>query len=255
MIKSLITKFRNSSVEVKASIAYTICNILQRSLSFITLPLFTRLLTTEQYGQGTVYSSWESLLTLVVTLNLAYGSFSTAMIKFENERGKYIAAINGLCTMLMICFMLVYLPFRNAWNRFLELPTFMVVFLVISILCNNALQLWYGKERFEYRYKKVVIVTLTISILSPVIALLLIMGVQEKGYAKIIGMALCTIILGFICYASFGIKERTFYDEKFWKYALNFNIPLIPYYLSQTIFNQSDRIMISHMVGQDKAAI
>ena len=57
---SLFSKIKDKMlpVEVKASTAYTICSILQRSLSFITLPLFTRLLTTEEYGQSTVYNSW-----------------------------------------------------------------------------------------------------------------------------------------------------------------------------------------------------
>ena len=36
---------------------------------------------------------------------------------------------------------------------------------------------------------------------------------------------------------------------------MGFNIPLLAYYFSQVIFNQSDRIMISHMVGTDKAAL
>ena len=36
---------------------------------------------------------------------------------------------------------------------------------------------------------------------------------------------------------------------------MGFNIPLIPYYLSQVVFNQSDRIMISHISGTDKAGL
>lgn len=40
-----------------------------------------------------------------------------------------------------------------------------------------------------------------------------------------------------------------------WKYAFGMNGVLIVYYLSQVIFNQSDRIMISHMLGMDQAAL
>ena len=42
-------------------------------------------------------------------------------------------------------------------------------------------------------------------------------------------------------------------NKNFWRFALSFNIPLIPYYLSQVLFNQSARIMISNMVGLDEA--
>ena len=41
----------------------------------------------------------------------------------------------------------------------------------------------------------------------------------------------------------------------FWKYIFAFNLPLITYYVSQVIFNQSDRIMISHLTGKDDAAV
>ena len=43
------------SVQVKASLAYTFCSIIQKGLSFLTLPIFTRLLTLEQYGQCSIY--------------------------------------------------------------------------------------------------------------------------------------------------------------------------------------------------------
>ena len=81
MIFSKLKK-KNSAipVTVKASTAYIVCTIFQKCLSFITLPLFTRLLTKEQYGQYTIYSSWSGILTMFLTLNLAYGSFSKAMI-------------------------------------------------------------------------------------------------------------------------------------------------------------------------------
>ena len=255
---NVFSKLKDKSVpvEVKASAAYTICSILQKSLSFITLPLFTRLLTTEEYGQSTVYSSWASILVIFLTLNLPYGSFNTAMVKHEDKRDSYISAINGLCTVLTSVFLFViYFPFHRLWNKLFELPTILVVFMVLESLMNNATQLWMGKQRFEFRYKKVVAITLLISIAAPILSFILVMNSQEKGYARIIGNSIVTIGCGLILYLRCLHMGKKLYDKVFWKYALSFNIPLIPYYLSQTIFNQSDRIMISHMVGTDKAAI
>ena len=256
---SLFSKIKDKTlpVEVKASTAYTICSILQRSLSFITLPLFTRLLTTEEYGQSTVYNSWMSILTILLTLNLPYGSFNTAMVKYEKNRDGYISSINGLCTVFAAVFLfVVYLPFFTVWNKAFELPTFMMAFMVVEALFNNATQLWMGKQRFEFRYKKVIAVTLLTSIASPVLSFVLVINTHEKGYSRIIGNSIITIVCGLVLYLRCLHNNcRRLYDKEFWKYALSFNIPLIPYYLSQTIFNQSDRIMISHMVGTDKAAI
>lgn len=50
-------------------------------------------------------------------------------------------------------------------------------------------------------------------------------------------------------------KGRRFFDKDIWKFALAFNLPLIPHYLSQTVLGQADRIMISKMVGSTEAAL
>ena len=109
-IKRTMEKWQSMSINVKVSTAYAVCSILQRCLSFITIPLFTRLLSTEQYGQFTVYSSWSGIITIFITLNLAYGSFSTAMVKFEEKREEYIASIQGICLVLAGLFFLIYFP-------------------------------------------------------------------------------------------------------------------------------------------------
>ena len=101
------SKWNKIPVTAKVSIAYAVCSILQKCLSFITMPLFTRLLTTEQYGQFTVYQSWYGILSIFLTLNLAYGSFSTAMVKYEKDRNGYISAVEGICVMLSLIFFTV----------------------------------------------------------------------------------------------------------------------------------------------------
>lgn len=255
MIEKLFKKYKEIPISLKASVAYTVCNILQRCMSFITLPLFTRILTTDEYGQSSVYSSWLSIVTIFISLYLGYGSFSKAMMKFEKQRDRYIASANGICVFIAVLFFIVYLPFRNQFNTFLEMPTTLVVFMIFEIIAGNALQCWNGKMRFEYKYKSVVAVTLVMSVLSPIMSYILIINSDEKGYARIIGNSIVTIAIGGFLLIQNWIKEKRIYTKEFWKYALGFNIPLIPYYLSQVVFNQSDRIMISHIQGVDKAGI
>lgn len=255
MIKSLKEKWSQIPLTVKVSTAYAVCSILQKCLSFITLPLFTRLLTTEQYGQYTIYSSWSGILTIFLTLNLAYGSFQTAMVKFENRREEYITSIQAICMILCCVFLAIYLPFQNSWNQLFELPTPFVILLVAEIIFSTATQLWMGKNRFEFKYKSVVLVTLLTSILSPIVAFILVELVDEKGYARISGYAIVNILIGFVLFAYNSQKGKHFYNKEFWKYAVEFNVPLLAYYLSQVVFNQSDRIMISHITGTGDAAM
>ena len=254
-LNKLSNKIKAIPEGVKASAAYTVCSILQRCLSMITMPLFTRILTQEQYGQYSVYLSWMNILTIFITLNMAYGSFSKAMVKFDNDRHGYVAAVQNVTLVLAGAFLLLYLPLRNILNPLLELPTPLVLLMVAEIVLQSALLCWYGQRRFEYKYKGVVILTLLVSVLSPILAYFLVANAAEKGYARIIGYAGVVIVAGLGCFIYSAIKGKGGMKKQYWKYALCFNIPLIPYYLSQVVFNQSDRIMISHMSGTDKAGI
>lgn len=250
----IIEKWRNVPLAVKVSTAYAMCSILQKCLSFLTLPLFTRLLTTEQYGQYTIYQSWSSILTIFLTLNLAYGSFSTAMVKFEKHRDTYISSLQGICLVLCAVFILIYFPLKTLWNQLFRLPTFLVLIMVLEILTTAGMQFWTGKKRFEYKYKSVIFVTLLQSFAAPLLALILVQHSEEKGYARIIGYAFVYIVIGGILFCINFFRGKRVYSKEFWRYAFRFNTPLIVYYLSQMIFNQSDRIMIDHYCGEGDAA-
>ena len=245
----------SGSKEVKASSAYVICSVLQRCLSFITLPIFTRLLTTNEYGISTVYTSTMGVVIIFTTLNLPYGSFSPAMMKFEKDREGYISAVNTICSLFTVVYFLIYLLFRDFWNGLLDLPTELMVLMGFEMLFHTAIQFWMGKARFEYRYKPFVVVTLMISIVGTICSILAVLFLPNKGVVKVIAHGLVISIIGLVIFIQSLVKGRKPFNKEYWKYALSFNIPLIPYYLSQIIFNQSDRLMINSMTGRSDAAV
>lgn len=250
-----LKKYKTLSVEVKASFFYTVCSVLQKCLSFITLPLFTRLLSVAQYGQYTVYSSWLSIFSIFITLNLSYGTFNTAMVKFKDNRDGYIASIQGISTILATICLIVCLVFHELISVWLDLPTVLIVVMICECLFSFSYLCWCAKSRFEYKYMAIVVVTLVMAVASPVVAYILVCNVEEKGYARIIGYAGVTILIGLYFYVYNFVKGKSFFNKDFWKYALRFNVPLIIYYLSQSIFNQSDRLMINYYCGEEQAAM
>ena len=84
---------------------------------------------------------------------------------------------------------------------------------------------------------------------------ILVINANDKVIARILGLVLVEMI-GF-SWLSFVqiIIGKIFYSKKYWKYAILFNLPLIPHYLSQIVLNSADRIMISSMVGESEAGI
>ena len=88
-MNKIIQKYKNSNVAIKAALWFTICNLLQKGITMISMPIFTRLLSTEQYGVLTIYNSWYSIISIIVTLNLAGGVIFNAMTKYEDDKDRY----------------------------------------------------------------------------------------------------------------------------------------------------------------------
>ena len=67
--KGYLEKYHSFPVQVRASFWFLICSFLQRGISTLTTPIFTRLLSTAEYGQFNVFNSWLSILCVFITLN------------------------------------------------------------------------------------------------------------------------------------------------------------------------------------------
>ena len=255
-MKSLLEKYRSLPVEVKASSWYMICNVVQNALGFITLPIFSRILSTEEYGLFSVYLTWMNLLIIFTNLNLQYGVFNTAMIKFEKERDRFISAVQGLTTVLSLTWLVIYALAADLWNKVFELPPMIMIVMAIEMLFYPAKDYWSGKLRFDYKYKATVIYTIALAIINPLVCIIAISGTDgDRGIVRIVGAAIINILFYGVIYVHNFIKGKVFYNKEYWKYALEFGLPLVAYYLSQMIFNQSDKLMIQHMAGIDKAGI
>ncbi len=254
-IKLFLKKYNNFPVPAKAALWFAVCNFLQRGADFLTTPIFTRLLTPEQYGVYTVYKSWYNVISIFATLNLSAGVFNNGMIKYENDRDRYTSAVLGLSMTTTAILLVIYLCAHNYFNELLGLPSILVIAMFIELFFIPAYSLWSARQRFDYSYKALILCTAVIAILSPIIGVVAVLLSEHKAEARVLSYVGVQVCIGIVlCFVNF-YKGKSFCVKKYWRYALWFNIPLIPHYLSLTILGQADRIMIDRMVGRSEAAI
>ncbi len=252
---NLIEKYKSISVKVRASFWFLICSFLQKGISVITTPIFTRLLSTEEYGNYNDFDSWLKIITIFVSLHLYSGVYTQGMIRFSEDRRRFSSSIQGLTLLLAVSWTVIYLLFMKYWNNLFDLTTVQMLAMLVMIWATSAFNLWAGEQRVEYKYQKLVIATLIVSIAKPVIGIIFVKNAEDKVTARILGLMLVELV----CYTGFFIVQmirgKQFCSKKYWKHALMFNLPLLPHYLSQTVLNSSDRIMIKRMVGPSEAGI
>ena len=255
MIRKLIDKYSNLSVQIKATIWFFVCSVLQRGISTITTPIFTRLMNTSEYGQFGVFNSWLSVVQIIVTLQLCSGVYTMGVVKFKKDEKVFISSVQGLNLVLCFVWTVIYLLFHNFWNSLFSLTTVQMLAMFLMIWSSTAFNFWSTAQRNKFRYRGLVIVTLAVSFFKPVLGILFVVNSQDKVTARILGLALVEVI----AYSGFFfvqmLRGKKFFSAKYWKYVIIFNLPLIPHYLSGTILAGADRIMIQKMEGASKAGI
>lgn len=247
--------YNQLSKPVKASLWFTISSVIQKGIQFLTVPILTRMMSESQYGEYSVFLAWHQIISIFATLNLWNYVLNNGMIKYERDRDAFLSSLQGLSTLTTLILFVLYLCFTQVWETATRLsrPTMHIMFLELFFL--PSFEYWCARRRFEYRYRGVVFLSILIAVLVPLVSIPLIMVTENKGLSAIAGRTLTSAAVYLIPWFYIAYKGRKFYSQEYWRFALKFNIPLIPHFLSIIILQQSDRIMISHICGDDKAAI
>lgn len=257
MFSKIKTKYSSMPVQVRASLWFLISTFMQKAVSVISTPIFTRLLTTQQYGEYNVFQSWMGIITVIVTLNLFYGVFLQGLVKFEHEAKIYASSMQGLTLALCSFWTVIYFIFHDFFNQLFELNTVQMSFMLIMIWTSAVFQFWSAEQRVNNKYRLLVGLTILVMIAQPAIGVVLVQlsDAAYKATARIMGMVIVNIAAYTWCFFVQMKRGKKFFSKKYWLYALKFNLPLVPHYLSQTLLYGSDRIMISRYVSESAAGI
>lgn len=250
----LLNKYKKLNNFIKAALWFTVCNAMTRAGVLICTPFYTRILTSEQYGEYAVWHSWNGIIAAFTTLSLYNSGFTVGMTKYEKDRDRYTSSMMGLTTILSGIALLIYSSVISG-NVISICPAY-VYAMLLEIMFMSFFYFWSSYERYQYRYVRLLIITVAESFL-------IILGTtvipcfasQEKRLdVRIYSEVVVWILIGSYCFWSIMKRSRRIFNRQYWKYAVFKNVPLIPHYLSATILNQSDRIMIGKIYGNTEVA-
>lgn len=251
----MLKKHAVFSIQVRASVWFLISSFLQKAISSITTPIFTRLLSPEEYGQYDVFNSWYGILSIFVVLRLSSGMFTQGLVKYSEQRSQFASSMQGLALTLVMFWTVVYLLFQNFWNKLFALTTIQMFAMFLMIWTSAVFGFWASEQRVEYHYRSLVAITLFVSVMKPILGIFFVIHAQDKVTARILGLSLVQLVAYIGLFIADMRRGRKYFDAGFWRHALLFNLPLIPHYLSAAVLVGADRIMIKNMVGDGKAGI
>ncbi len=234
---------------------YFLAAIATKAVGFISIPILTRLLTTEEYGILSVFNAYSGFIVVIFTLNL-HISISRYYYEEKNDFNSFV----GISLVLVIlssafCFSL-FILFRNYFANLMNLPVrLMILFLPITI--NNVFRSIYDQ------IKGARLETKELSLLSTVIVYvsfgLTLFFIYRLSSDKYLGVIYSNIIIGcistlFVCWRIKDYIQFSFSKQHI-KYILSYSIPYIAYSLSGVILTSIDRIMINSRFGYSQAGL
>lgn len=232
---------------VKHSGNYLVANLATRALAFISIPVYTRLLSTNDYGITAVFLAMVGILNSLLAL-----SFDTSISRYYFDRDsdtdfKHFIGTSLIASTIVILLnsvlIVVFAPSISAW---IKLPL-NVVYLAIPMTIMNIVGLVFLQIYQPQKQSRPIAVSSLIRVyLGFIFSVgLILVFKSEKYYGQIIGQILAGGVLLFYWkrkISPFVIKR---FNKRHLKYILNYSVPLIPYALSGIIIEQFGKLTIA----------
>jgi len=239
---------------IKNTAILTIGKICTQLITFFLLPLYTAILSTEEYGTVDLLNTLVTLLQPIITFQIEQAVFRNLIEARDNEKEKKRIISAGIFSVLIQC--LIYILIFFAISPFVhnEYKIFLATNVVAFILASLLQQVARGVgENTKFAIASFVTAILTI-ITNIVFLIPMKLGANGMLLGYMIGQIGCIIYL----FISLKLIKYISYKEfewevlkKLWKYS----VPLIPNAVSWWIFNASDRVIVSAILGIGKNGI
>ncbi len=240
---------------LKSGIWYTVSSVAIRAVAIITSPIYTAMLTTDDYGRANIFNSWVELFNIITCLCIVY-SIGRAKIDFKEKFDEYMSALQGLSSSFAFCVLIIVTLFREQISGLIKYEVPLVMALFVYLCIYPSVQYMQEKCRFEYRYRENISISLISCIGTVMLSISLMYLFNDRRYiGKILGTILPTFLMGLFFYINILKKGRVFYNKEYWKYALKIGLPMIPHALALVVLAQIDRIMIKDICSDADAGL
>ncbi|MCU6708773.1 oligosaccharide flippase family protein [Paenibacillus sp. J5C_2022] len=249
-------RLKKISAPLQASFWFVIASFLNKGVSMLTTPLYTRLMSPTDYGIVSLYNTWSGVFSVIITLSIAANAFHKGMVKFKDNRDTFISSMIGLTAVLVIIGLIIFKIGEDFFVKFTGLSNDLFYIMFAGLFLNAVLGFWTLKKKFDYDYKMVVGVSLALTIISQIVTYVAIVNANENlALVKIFYSALPGYIVSIIFAIELVGRGKVIFRITYWKFAVLFCFPLLPHYLSNHVLNQIDRIMIANYWGTAETAV
>jgi len=257
MNHKLLNRIKNSDIfeTLKHSKNYFSANVATKALGFISIPIFTRLFTQEDYGIVAVFSSYVGIMTVILSLN-SYTAVGRYYYEKTDDFSDFVGTSFIFVGLILCVSVIIYILFYQQINNLIKLPGLLPIYLLFACLFAIIRSVYAQILVPQKKSKELAIINVLNGYIGFAIAVLFVYLLKENRY---LGKIWASLLIGFI-FSIYYVKKINKYLKfnfkiEHIKYIANYSIPAIPYALSGIILAQFDRIMINNIINTASAGL
>ncbi|MCI8517100.1 MAG: oligosaccharide flippase family protein [Hungatella sp.] len=241
---------------MKAGLGYTIGNYLLKGLAFFSIPVFTRLMSTEDYGLFNTFAAYESISFVLIGLAL-HSCIKNAKYRFAETFDDFLSTCMTLMMMSFVFWLMLLKLFEDVIQVKLRLSGLESHLLVVCSMGNALVTFYTTYQGLEYRYKSFLAASSMNAVLNLVLSVVLMKTVfiDNPYLGRVFGTCIPLVLLSVFVILYFYRKSPPKLSKIYADYALKISIPIIPHGISQVVLSQFDRIMIRTLSGASQAGL
>ncbi len=236
----------------KITVWYVLSSILVNALNFLTTPIFTRILSKSEYGQYSNFISWQTILEILVTLNISM-SITRAKYEFDGEMEKYICSILLFSNIITGASYLIIEINNVFFTDFFSMDIFLIRVMFLYLMFHPTFVYLQIKHRIYRKYKFFIAFSLVTALIRTIVALLLVCEWNNKTYARILGDIMPITLFNMVLWIAVINRGRCMHKCHI-VYAICISVPLIPHSLAGQFLAHADKIMITKYWGSEYTA-
>lgn len=226
----------------------TVGKVCTQCISFLLLPLYTAILSTEDYGTYDLLVTYSTLLLPLVNWQLDQGLFRFMLDHRGDDEAQGRLFSTLLCSSSVQS--IIYGVLFMAIEPFLQIENgyFLVLYVVLHVYTQLLLQFVRGLGQ-SVRYTIASFISASSVTVTNVIALVILrMGLQGLFLSTIVSqiLTLLYLIVASNCWDYVSLKAV---GLDVFRRVSTYSIPLIPNNLAWWVVNASDRTIVSHILG------
>ena len=250
-----MTKKKNGLLS--AALIYIIGSFFTQGLRFLTLPIFSRIMPTDDFGYLASYETWVAIIMVVIGLQTT-SSIANAYIDYgEKNIEDYVYSISYIGSITALITTIVLSIFASGFTRLFEVTKFSLYLGIVQCLFTFFFTALITEYRMLNKPWKYLFFTVGNSVVTLSLAIVFVLWLPSDKYiGRVYGLTIAAFIFGLIAIVIVFLRTKTKKPQfDHIKYALKLSVPLIFHAFAAIVLSRCDQIMLLKLTTASDAGI